>query len=87
MLSHVHERDITETQAPQNPTLRECSPSASGHQHDTFAHRQNTLVHEKCVICVSQIPEDLATVMRAWGSLPAAVKAGIVAIVQASRAP
>jgi hypothetical protein len=87
MLLHAHERDITDTQALQNPTLRENPLSSSEHQHDTFAHWQHTCVHEKCVLCVSHIPEDLATVMRAWDRLPAAVKAGIVAIVQASRSP
>jgi hypothetical protein len=42
-------------------------------------------LHKKCVICVSHIPDDLATVVRTWDSLPAAVKAGIVAMVKAAR--
>jgi len=34
---------------------------------------------------VSHIPEDIATVVAAWDSLPAAVKAGIVAMVTVAR--
>jgi hypothetical protein len=33
------------------------------------------------------LPADLAAVVRAWPSLPAAVKAGIVALVKAARGP
>jgi hypothetical protein len=32
---------------------------------------------------VHEVPEDLATVVRAWERLPTAVKAGIVAMVKA----
>ena len=83
--SYAHERDITDTQTPQNLTLKETLPSSSEHLDDTFEHRENTFLHEKCVICVSQIPEDLATVVHTWDSLPAAVKAGIMAMVKAAR--
>lgn len=82
--SHVHEGDITDTQTPQNLTLRETPPSSSEHSHDTSEHRENTFLHEKCVICVSQIPEDLAIVVHTWDSLPTAVKARIVAMVKAA---
>jgi hypothetical protein len=34
---------------------------------------------------VSHIPDDLATVVAAWDSLPAAVKAGIVAMITVAR--
>jgi hypothetical protein len=36
---------------------------------------------------VHAIPEDLATVVAAWETLPAAVKAGIVAMVNVARQP
>jgi hypothetical protein len=36
---------------------------------------------------VSDFPEDLATVVAAWESLPGAVKAGIVAMVTVARQP
>jgi hypothetical protein len=35
---------------------------------------------------VSQVPDDLATVMRAWDTLPGVVKAGIVAMINAAQA-
>ena len=57
----------------------------SPHQSNTSEHQNNTSLHEKCVICVSDIPDDLATVVAAWGRLPAAVKAGIVAMVTVAR--
>jgi hypothetical protein len=69
----------------QNKTLVGASSDVLLHQDDKSEHFHNTFLHEKRVICVSHIPEDLATVMYAWDSLPAAVKAGIVAMVTTSR--
>jgi hypothetical protein len=34
---------------------------------------------------VSEIPEDLATVVHAWDTLPEVIKAGIVAMVKAAQ--
>jgi hypothetical protein len=53
------------------------------HQSDTSEHQDDTCLHEKCVLCVSHIPEDLATVVQAWSRLPDTVKTGIVAMVNA----
>ena len=49
-------------------------------------HQNDTSLQKKCVICVSDFPEDLATIIAAWDNLPA-VKAGIVAIVTVARQP
>ena len=57
----------------------------SSHQHTMSEHPNDIFLHEKCVICVSHIPDDLAMVVRMWDSLPTAVKAGIVAMVKATR--
>jgi hypothetical protein len=46
-------------------------------------------MHSKSVICVQQnratFPDDLAEVVDAWEQLPTAVKAGILAMVNATR--
>jgi hypothetical protein len=81
----LHDHDISATQTTQNTTLVMTPSHVLLHQEDKFEHSHNTFLRKKCVICVSHIPEDLATIMRAWDSLPAAVKAGIVAMVNASR--
>jgi hypothetical protein len=59
----------------QNPTLP--------------AYQKDTSMHSKSVICVQQnratFPDDLAEVVDAWEQLPTAVKAGILAMVNATR--
>ena len=57
----------------------------SPHQNNISEHQNDIFLREKCVICVSDLPEDLATVVAAWESLPEAVKAGIVAMVNVAR--
>lgn len=79
-----HKPNISDTQAPQKSTLVGSSISPSEHQPHTSEHENDTSLHEKCVICVSQIPDDLAMVIRAWDNLPAPLKARIVAMVTAA---
>ena len=57
----------------------EASPHAITHS----THLNDILLHEKCALCVHEVPEDLATVVRAWERLPTVVKAGIVVMVKA----
>ena len=58
---------------------------ASEHQQHTPEHQNDTFLRSEYVICMSDLPEDLATVVAAWESLPEAVKAGIVAMVNVAR--
>ena len=59
------------------------------HKPAPSEHQQVTSVHEKCVTCVHQsqpaLPDDLRAVVETWDSLNEAVKAGILAMVQAAR--
>jgi hypothetical protein len=80
-----HENATSTTKPQHIKTLERPSAQVFPHQSNTSEHQDDTFLHDKCVICVSHIPDDLATVVRAWDSLPAAVKAGIVAMVNASR--
>jgi len=61
------------------------TPQDFRHQHTISEHQNDVSWQKKCVICVSDVPEDLATVVAAWEKLPAAVKAGIVAMVTVAR--
>jgi hypothetical protein len=80
-----HACDKSITQPLQNPTLVE-TPSATSVQKDTIPARpQDISLHGEYGICMGDFAEDLAIVVAAWDSLPAAVKAGIVAMVKASR--
>lgn len=83
--SHQHEKNRFNTQIPQNPTLSKAVPFSSVHEPHRVEHQNDACLHEKCVICVSGIPEDLATVVHAWDTLPEVIKAGIVAMVNAAR--
>ncbi len=76
--SSEHKQYTDDTQTLQKSTRAGVSSSPSEHQNDTF-------LHEKYVICVSEISDDLATVVHAWDKLPEAVKAGILAMVNAAR--
>ena len=67
---------------PQNQTLAptaqqapEQKPALSEHAEDTSAPPSNARF----------MPEDLAQVVEAWDRLPAAVRAGILAMVDASK--
>jgi hypothetical protein len=55
------------------------------HQPHTSEHQNDTVLREKCVICVSDLAGDLREIIDAWENLPKAVKAGIVAMVNAAR--
>jgi hypothetical protein len=77
--------DTFATKLKQIKTVEEIAPRTFRHQNTISEHQPDTFLHEKCVICVSHIPDDLATVICAWDSLPAPVKAGIVAMVTAVR--
>ena len=49
-------------------------------------HPQDISLHPKCALCVPHpLPEDLRVVVAAWESLPAAVKAGILAMINVVR--
>ena len=73
------------TQPVQNLTLGK-APSATSTQKDTISARpQNIFLHSEHGICMGDFSEDLAIVVAAWDSLPAAVKAGIVAMVTVAR--
>jgi len=58
---------------------------ASEHQQHTSEHQSDTFLRSEHVICMSDLPDDLRTVIDAWASLPKAVKAGIVAMVNVAR--
>jgi hypothetical protein len=53
------------------------------------AYQKDTSMHSKGVTCVQQrrptFPKDLTEVVDAWDNLPDAVKAGILAMVNATR--
>jgi len=83
--SLLHERSTFTTKLQQIKTLEGTAPQALRHQDTISEHQNDVSLYEKCVTCVSHIPEDIATVVAAWDSLPAAVKAGIVAMVTVAR--
>jgi hypothetical protein len=69
----------------QNPTLSE-TPSVTSAQKDAMFERpQNILLRDEHGICMGELSEDLARVVAAWDKLPAAVRAGIVAMVTVAR--
>jgi hypothetical protein len=78
-----HEHDISSTNPQHITTLGGASPPVPQHEEDLSEHPNDPCVHEKCVLCVSHIPEDLATVVQAWSRLPDTVKTGMVAMVNA----
>lgn len=79
----------TRTNTQQNKTLLESAPSGKKQIQTSPEHPTDISLHEKCVTCVHQAeaiaPDDLGEVIAAWEHIPAAVKAGIVAMVRASR--
>jgi hypothetical protein len=81
----LHNPTTCSTKPQQNSVLRANALSAAEHPQTIAEHKNDNFLHEKCVICVSDFPQDLATVVAAWESLPAAVKAGIVAMVTVAR--
>ncbi len=85
MFSPEHKRNTADTQAPQKLTLVGPSCFSAEQNPYTSERRNDTSLHEKCVICVSDLPDDIRQVIDAWDSLPEAVKAGVVAMVKAVR--
>ena len=77
--------DTEDTQALQSQTVVGSSIFPSEQNQNTRKHQNDTNLHEKCVICVSEFPDDLKLVMESWGDLPDAVRVGIVAMVEAAR--
>lgn len=69
--------------------LTDSAPSAEKQIQTPPEHSKNTSLHEKCVTCVHQgetlYPDDLREVIEVWEHMPDAVKAGIIAMVRASR--
>jgi hypothetical protein len=80
----VHNTTIFPTEPQQIKTFEETATLVGVHQQPISEHQDNIFLHEKCVICVSHIPDDLLTVIRTWECLPTTVKAGIVAMVKAA---
>ena len=80
----VHNTTIFPTEPQHIKTFEETAPLVGAHQQPISEHQDNIFLHEKCVICVSHIPDDLMTVIRTWERLPTAVQAGIVAMVKAA---
>lgn len=77
----THKCDIATTQLIQNQTLGETLSSMSVQKDSISTRPQNISLHGEHGICMGDLPEDLAMVIAAWDHLPAAVKAGIVAMV------
>lgn len=82
-----HACDISTTQRIQYQTLGESSPITPV-QKDALSERpQHICLRREYGICMGEFSDDLATVVAAWESVPAAVKAGIVAMVTVARQP
>jgi hypothetical protein len=79
----------TRANAQQNNTLANSAPSAEKQIQTSPERPTNISLHEKCVTCVHHAeavaPDDLGEVIAAWEQIPAVVRAGIVAMVRASR--
>ena len=80
----VHNTTTFPTESQQIKTFEGSAPLEGEQQQTISEHQNNIFLHEKCVRCVSHIPDDLMTVMQTWERLPTAVKAGIVAMVKAA---
>ena len=78
-----HESDISATKPSQNNALAQPVRRAATHPPDTSEHSHDTFLHEKCVICVSNFPDDLALVVEAWDRLLEVMKVEILAMVKA----
>lgn len=80
-----HEKHKSSIQAPQKQKL--LGPPFPPAEHNTYTteRQDDTFLHAKCVLCVSELPNDLALVVESWQRLPEAVRVGIVAMIQAAR--
>ena len=77
--AHIQDTNPTKIATCETPSF------PPEHQQDTSEHPSDIFLRSEHVICMSDLPEDLATVVAAWESLPEAVKAGIVAMVNVAR--
>jgi hypothetical protein len=88
--------NISETDAAQTRensehinALLEAVPLTPQQNSTLLAHQKDTSIHSECATCVQRhrptLPHDLTEVVDAWGNLPDAVKAGILAMVNATR--
>lgn len=72
----------------QDNALPDSASSALEQKPTLSQHTEDVSPHVKCATCVQEnqpvLPEDLSLVVAAWDRLPAAVKAGILAMVAAS---
>jgi hypothetical protein len=86
---HFFPSDTSDTLHVQNPHnamhIGGEAGTAASPQSTHSIHSDNTFLHEKCARSVHALPEDLALVVDAWDHLPEAVKAGILAMVNAAR--
>ena len=65
----LHKTTISFTKPQQIKTF-EGTPLLAGERQQTISEHQNDIfLHEKCVICVSALPDDLQTVIDAWDNL------------------
>jgi hypothetical protein len=80
-----HMCDTSTTEYIQNQTLVETSLATPAQKDTTFGHAQHIFLRDEYGICMGELSEDLALVIAAWDKLPAAVKAGIVAMVSVAQ--
>jgi hypothetical protein len=89
--TNTSETQITQTHenSQQINTLPEAMLSTPQQNPTVPAYQKDTSMHSKGVTCVQQhrptFPGDLAEVVDGWEKLPDAVKAGILAMVNATR--
>ena len=57
----------------------------SPHENDISKQPKATFLRSEHVICMSDLSDDLRQIIDAWESLPKAVKAGIVAMVNVAK--
>ena len=77
-----HVTDKTPTETLQNGTtdkLTECPVEQN--QTDSLQDC-DTILHQKCVICVHHLNSDVEEIVRTWPELPEHIKAAIKALVQ-----
>jgi hypothetical protein len=80
-----HGHHTLATQPQQIPALEESPLPFPVHPSHTSEHENDRFLHGEYGICMGELPDDLRTVINAWESLPTAVKAGIVAMVNVAK--
>jgi hypothetical protein len=77
--------------ADHPPLVEDTSGTSSGHDQDALSHLERAKCVQKdtgeaaCKISLPYLTPDLQAIMDAWPSLPEPVKAGIIAMVKASK--